>query len=321
MGDYVDAYGQTQNTRLYLNDLDFLFLWKKRMENRRIKVVNLIGNHDVPYLIFSPKSYSLVDEQGFRKVSLKLSRLNLQVAFQLGNYLVSHAGFIDGYSLKEWHLKPLRINNYELNEDVENLIKMEEQVGFGRGGYGLGSPIWADFEKELLRFSTDYPKQIVGHTPRKQIVIKDITDIDTFTVLPSSKAPFLKNYGSGELLLFEDNNLRSIQLDWNLCTAKRLNKYFESTQRICRFGEIAINFDDWSVTIFNEKFVLTNKEFDIFLYLFENKNKYISKKNINENVLSKYVNSENSIEFIMKKLMKKMNNYIENVGELYIFKC
>lgn len=48
-------------------------------------------------------------------------------------------------------------------------------------GSSWGSPLWAHFRELELLPNQDFPKQIVGHTPKESIDIsKNIIGIDTF---------------------------------------------------------------------------------------------------------------------------------------------
>ena len=156
LGDYTDAYEQERNFDLYMNELDYLFIWKSKMKVFGVEVINLLGNHDVSYLTVTPRRYSLQDADGFLSVGRKLLKLNLQIAF-----LVSHAGYTQDFDLEDWHFETINENL------IDNLDNLEDHVGKARGGeYFLGSPLWADFDHELSYLpNLKYQKQIVGHTP------------------------------------------------------------------------------------------------------------------------------------------------------------
>ena len=56
LGDYTDAYEQEKNVDLYVNELDYLFIWKSKMNVFGVEVISLLGNHDVSYLtVFTSK--------------------------------------------------------------------------------------------------------------------------------------------------------------------------------------------------------------------------------------------------------------------------
>ena len=220
LGDYTDAYEQEKNVDLYMNELDYLFIWKSKMKVFGVEVINLLGNHDVSYLTVTPRRYSLQSADGFLSVGRKLLKLNLQIAFQLDDYLISHAGYTQDFDLEDWHFEKI----------TENLID-----NLARGGkYFLGSPLWADFDHELSFLpNPKYQKQIVGHTPQTKITTvhkgeSELVGIDTFTIIPIKRKPFFKEIGSGEILLYDNGTLIPIQVDWQSDGVfNKLNEIFE----------------------------------------------------------------------------------------------
>lgn len=154
---------------------------KTDLEIKGIEVILLIGNHDVPYLTFRPMSYSLMKISDFYRIGEALWMLKPQIAYQLDEYLVSHAGYTEHFQLEEWHLNPV---TYDHKAD---LLLLNQQVSWARGGrYRTGSPIWADFHQELSQFpNPNFSKQIVGHTPVRKIHISEseyLINIDTFSL-------------------------------------------------------------------------------------------------------------------------------------------
>ena len=312
MGDYVDAFAQKTNTSLYLNELNYLLLWKSKLQAKGLTVITLLGNHDASYLINAPKIYSLMDHAGFKQVSEKLIALNLQVAFKLGKFLVSHAGYTRDSELVPWHLIPLANPQssqglHPLSEQATTRIeKLADQVGFSRGGATnqLGSPIWADFQHELLSFyNQDYPHQIVSHTPQPHIQVGPLTDIDTFEVKPQLTAPFARLLGSGEILLFEDNHLTPVPLNWSQAlTSQKIVAYFQRTQHTETYKEILINFDEWSLCTNQQKYFLTNLQFDVFIYLYQHAGKTITPAELKEQIFAHYEPSRSTFESTMHTL-------------------
>lgn len=228
LGDYMDAYNQTKNIDLYMREVDYLLMWKSKMQTIGIEVITLLGNHDAPYLTFNPKYYSLMDSSGIIAVHNKLMKLGVQVAFQLEDYLVSHAGYTEDYVLEEWHLKKISASI------IENIAWLNTHIGWKRGGqYISGSPLWADFE-ELTRYpNLNYPKQIVGHTPQNKVKIEcnletKIIGIDTFTIIPLEQSPYYQQLGTGEILLYEHGKIRTLSLNWkNEDIIKKIDSKFD----------------------------------------------------------------------------------------------
>lgn len=223
LGDYTDDWGQQQNTNLYYQELDYIIDWKKNLKKLDINVITLIGNHDSPYLIDEPVGYSLQNREGFQIVAEKLLELEIQVAFNLDDYLISHAGYCWNNELEDWHLRSLTLS------DLENISTLDQRVGTSRGGdYYTGSPLWADYTLDLFNLpNPKYPKQIVGHTPVTRIYSSDTTliDIDTFNLRPISLYPYYEFIGNGELLLHDDEskNFSVLKTDWrNIVTLEKL---------------------------------------------------------------------------------------------------
>lgn len=81
----MDAYNQTENIKLYMDELNYLLDFKKRLENNGIEVIMLLGNHDSDYLIFSSKIYSLKNPKYFMTIREELMRLDLRVTLRTLN--------------------------------------------------------------------------------------------------------------------------------------------------------------------------------------------------------------------------------------------
>lgn len=209
LGDYVDLHGQTNNIQLYAKDLTFLYSWKIDKEQNGIDVINLIGNHDAYYLLGEQAPFSIQNLEVFFAVKELLQNLKLQIAYQLDDYLVSHAGFNLIFDPKEWYF------NLYTKEHEEELDILAYTIGPMRGGKALrGSPLWAHFRELELLPNQDYPKQIVGHTPKESIDIsKNVIGIDTFSLYidKDNKYQFI---GNGDLLVYDQGHFEVISTDW-----------------------------------------------------------------------------------------------------------
>lgn len=209
LGDYVDLHGQTNNIQLYAKDLTFLYSWKIDKEQNGIDVINLIGNHDAYYLLGEQAPFSIQNLEVFFAVKELLQDLKLQIAYQLDDYLVSHAGFNLIFDPKEWHF------NLYTKEYEEELDILAYTIGPMRGGKALGgSPLWAHFKELELLPNQDFPKQIVGHTPKESIDIsKNVIGIDTFSLYidKDNKYQFI---GNGDLLVYDQGHFEVISTDW-----------------------------------------------------------------------------------------------------------
>ena len=218
LGDYVDQHYCADCSSLYFYELIHLLEFKHTMkEDFNVQVLYLVGNHELPYLINQPAHYSLTTSD-FSEIADLLFQMDLQVAFQLDDFLVSHAGFLKGWELDDWHLKPFR------QKDIEK-IKILDQAGSARGGKGLGSPCWADFNEELtFYFNYKYLKQIVGHTPSRSISNEGtLICIDTFSLLPD-KTPI----GDGSLLIYDSGRVYKVNnLEWTTGeNIEKIKKHF-----------------------------------------------------------------------------------------------
>jgi len=217
MGDYTDQWGAIGYPEMYKDDLRFLYRWKSEMIANEVEVILLAGNHDIPYLIDKQVYYSVVDVFAFEWIKEMLYDLELQVAYRLGDYLVSHAGYTKDYEPMKWHFETLT------SDHVEKLISLHEHVGMSRGGrFITGSPVWADLNWDLKEFyHHDFPKQIVGHTPVETIDLMSYRlGIDTFS-LTKNYQPF----GDGGMLLYKNGNLSVVEnYEWR---SDVVCKYFD----------------------------------------------------------------------------------------------
>lgn len=222
MGDYTDLRGQQKNRKLYIKDLVSLQEWSSKMENVGIDVIHLLGNHDCHYLVYEydeQAPYSVLDKEIYYAVRDTLENLNLQIAVQIDDYLVSHAGFNQLFDLEDWHSSLLFPE-----EHLEELQLFTRVIGPRRAGkdatFHCGSPIWADISEFEIFYNENYPKQIVGHTPQTFIDLsKSVIGIDTFTV--DEKMNF---YGNGDILLYDSENKEFSVIPTNWKTVETLDK-------------------------------------------------------------------------------------------------
>lgn len=224
LGDYADLYGQSKNIKLYAEDLTFLYSWQKEMQDRGIEIVNLVGNHDIYYLLGTPAPFSIESREVFYSVRDLLFDMGLQIAFQLEDYLVSHAGYNFMFEPEPWHFE--KITRKLLHE--EELEILAHAIGPMRGGGDLaGSPVWADLREMQLAPNPNFPKQIVGHTPKKSIDISsDIIGVDTFSIYLDSYFRY-QFIGNGDLLLLTNGELEVIPTNWAIPeTLEKLPKPF-----------------------------------------------------------------------------------------------
>jgi len=98
-----------------------------------------------------------------------------QVAYQVDNYLWTHAGVSNAWYKRFFEVMPLDTEssfadkiNQVFNSPNEYIIS---QVGYSRGGLrgDYGGPLWADME-ETQSSPFEGFNQIVGHSPVRKIV-------------------------------------------------------------------------------------------------------------------------------------------------------
>ena len=171
IGDYVDSYENTD--KQILDNFKEIIEFKKKYMN---KVILLLGNHDIHYT-FYPKYLC----SGFRKSMLKdLKKLftdnkNLfQVAFQIKNYLFTHAGVSNKWFRFFKRTIDLRkFKGKDLDEIFNSVYRSKKRdvlfsVGPYRGGFEIGGILWADGMETSKDIINGY-HQIVGHSKVERI--------------------------------------------------------------------------------------------------------------------------------------------------------
>jgi predicted MPP superfamily phosphohydrolase len=199
VGDYFDSF-TVDNVTMKHNAED-LFLFKRSYPN---KVTLLIGNHDVSYTYREEACSGFRGEMFFDfNELLRNNKEHLQLAYQIGNVLWTHAGvtnhFYDNYCISKakeieaeydrWNavvdspmnakdgstvlgtkfvLTKYNIANF-LNDMWLEKWKPLFNVGKRRGGYdSIPGPLWAD-QAELLNDMLEDVFQFVGHTPVDEV--------------------------------------------------------------------------------------------------------------------------------------------------------
>jgi predicted MPP superfamily phosphohydrolase len=171
VGDYVDSFNIDNLTMI--DTLKQIINYK--IENPD-KVILLLGNHDIQYLL----GYSKYGCSGYRaEISSDLytifneNRDLFQVAYQYDNYIWTHAGIHQGWF--EFSFKG------DIDENIADQLNKEDwyknqslfDVGHIRGGYkNVGGPFWCD-KTELRSAPLKGYNQIVGHTTNKYNIEKE----------------------------------------------------------------------------------------------------------------------------------------------------
>lgn len=206
MGDYVDDWeDSSDDTKVVLGVLNEV------IEDPR--VIALLGNHELSYLEDQrcggwSASKAIVFNKMFQRSKFSLS-------YQYENWLFSHAGLLERWRK---YANRLNIETDRTNDPVyiqqgkdETYASWLERlwieypgiyksIGPGRGGFGIGSPLWADWE-ELLENPVDEINQVVGHTPGRDIRVEQVNG-NTYV-----NVDVWSNGGPGGFLLWEDGEL------------------------------------------------------------------------------------------------------------------
>ena len=166
LGDYLDPYRHEGITfEDAVMEFEDILTFKEAYPD---KVVLLLGNHDMHYLITEFMNCSRLNE--WRRVEIHDMFMNnidkFQLIYETENYLFSHSGLY-----KEW------MNKYELSlddlKDYKTFLKDRwetlQDVSYERGGWDkVGSCIWADIRESVENELYSDKRQIVGHTQMQE---------------------------------------------------------------------------------------------------------------------------------------------------------
>jgi predicted MPP superfamily phosphohydrolase len=190
LGDYTDSF-TISNKDIFDNLLEII-RFKKLYPNN---VILLWGNHDTYYYKYTPNQKMDGSISGFRPemhfdlydIFNKNNKL-FQLAFQVNNYLFTHAGVHFGWyhyvfakAIKGKGWDDLTIAE-QLNNAFEERLECIFDVDHYRGGYKkVGGPLWCS--KQLIdKKPLKNIHQFVGHTP--------VNDIDTYRINDSTSITF-----------------------------------------------------------------------------------------------------------------------------------
>ena len=206
IGDYFDSFdikGVDQ-----INNFQDIIAYK---QSGQCEVVMLIGNHDHHYFpeigdtgtsgyqtLLAPSIQFIIDE----------NREHLQMAYQMGDFLFSHAGvssvFMDNvYGVGGWKVESIA-------DDLNEMYKYKPKTFIFNGFNPYGddecqTPIWIR-PRSLMKANKDTLRtkviQIVGHTSQNQIDVKGKAT--------GGRYYFIDTLGtSGEFLIIEDSMVTS----------------------------------------------------------------------------------------------------------------
>jgi len=154
----------------------------------------------------------------------------------------------------------------------------------------------------------DLIKEIRKHNEAKPIIFTSARDQDIDKVMGlelGSDDYVSKPYSIRELTLRVKNLL-----------ARSYRNIKENTANVLEFNDYVIDFDKRIVTENGENINLTSKEYDLLLFLLENKTKAFSRDQILDNVWgSDYFGSDRVVDDLMRRLRQKMPKL--NVETIY----
>lgn len=187
VGDYVDSYDLSNV--IILDNLKNILFFKKSLPD---KVVLLLGNHDIQYILpnevcsgyrseMRPDLYQIFDE------NKEIFNPSYLIECKEEKYLWTHAGITAGW-LKEFmrdvNSPRFRLNDFFIGSEswkIDKLINLAFQLRvdnlFNVDPHSGGFDLWAGpFWVRPIIFN-DHPieglNQIVGHTPHKEIRKED----------------------------------------------------------------------------------------------------------------------------------------------------
>lgn len=166
LGDYLDPYSYEGITfEDAVMEFEDILTFKEEYPD---KVVLLLGNHDMHYLISDFMNCSRLNV--WRRVEIHDMFMNnidkFQLIYETENCLFSHSGIY-----KEW------MDKYELSlddlKDYKTFLKDRwetlQDVSYERGGWDkVGSCIWADIRESVENELYSDKRQIVGHTQMQE---------------------------------------------------------------------------------------------------------------------------------------------------------
>jgi UDP-2,3-diacylglucosamine pyrophosphatase LpxH len=178
IGDYVDSF-TLSNEKIKQNLLDIIHL-KNMMPD---KVVLILGNHDVQYIVPNQicsgfRSEMAIDLEEIFRNNRKLFKL----AHREKNYLWTHGGVTKMWLEKEaipclmWPDRFHSLNRQYVEKPIDEMLNFMWEANkdaifknnIESGGFSMWSgPLWT--RKQLNQYPLKDFNQIVGHTPTQEI--------------------------------------------------------------------------------------------------------------------------------------------------------
>lgn len=173
LGDYLDADISMPTPQLPQVIPNFKEMVEAKIKNPD-KIILLLGNHDIHYRWY-PKHICarfMRPQADYLHNYFVEHRSLFQSAFQIQNYLWTHAGLSQSFLQALWAKFPERFedNSKPLADIIEDMMKVETERDFlaipgkSRGGYyAHGGIFWADFS-ETFNDMAENLHQYVGHS-------------------------------------------------------------------------------------------------------------------------------------------------------------
>lgn len=190
VGDYVDG---ALPDHVVVENFRDIIEFKRNYED---KVVLLTGNHDIQYIFWQPGNPFQCSgyRSNLQPLLTKIFNLNpeyFQVAYQIDNFLFTHAGLSTGwYNYCETIIDEYQ-NKFQTKNIAEtlNIIFRSKDTNIlhlvshnRRGLYPYGGITWADWNETVNNALEGY-HQIVGHTRRDNIQTYTINDKTKITYI------------------------------------------------------------------------------------------------------------------------------------------
>ncbi len=198
-------------------------------------------------------------------------------------------------------------DNIQLLQNIETYLKEEGNVCESAGTYKEAIDKIVSFGYEMLILD---------------IMLPDGTGLDVIRELKK------QNSNAGILIISAKDSLDDKISGLNLGADDYLTKPFHLSELYARikaiyrrknmdgneefkFNELRINIENRTLEVKDQFLELTQKEFDMLLFLLNNKNRVITKQSIAEHLWGDYVDAYDSFDFVyqhIKNLRKKILN-------------
>jgi len=192
IGDYVDDYDIPG--REILVNLKEIVAFKSKYPDR---VKLLIGNHDMQYIMNERQSSGYNDTlaETYHEI---FNSTQLDIAFQIGSHLWTHAGINTVWANKHLNRVPKEeiANTLNCMNATESGRRKLLEVGPRRGGLNdTGGPLWCDYT-EIKAHPYPGMHQVIGHTPVPEI---ETIEGEDYSLVNCNCLPIVEDFYEMEL--------------------------------------------------------------------------------------------------------------------------